>query len=1034
MGRIAIDMGGDVLPLERTPATAPQTAPFVQPASATIKSDRPAQPDDGPSDTPSKLAPLPPNDTKPSGIDEVPVKSGDTIWSIYRQLGLFKDWNQTDATIAKNLPATPWLDPTAFGNRTANPPDALKHMPLGSTVTVLDGKRLDFLAQERAALQSYDSIRGPILKLYDPDERQAAFDAIVAPIQSEFEYTTLGMPVPSQADLDHIADGIRQRAPNDPNLQAAVDEALSNVKDELQQWGRTPDQLGKVMSDATAGDVPQLAADMQKQLVDIGRATLSSTNGDAAQAETAMRAREGVYMTYLGTQNAAVVTKALDAADQQLFVDEPAQRITQAYNDAYAKGGKDAAANAAAAAAHQLRLETDPATKLPGKVALISASPQVQAIMQKIAQSIGDGMHSHTGAPPPKPYSTMLMDFSAAMQNTFDSDDPALGMSEGKDTVDKMAGYLADAIDQGAKPGDNPLSAQGRWLSGVLSRGLSEDGSAALPAALTARANATGNAALADAGNAALAGGIDAYKSTKLTPLQEKAAKILVPIERGPDKKEWGGLQTQADKDATVQKLQKGLLASDLTDIVDGQTNAMQYYAKFKGVLDRYGNALHGEGYDSGFRNNVFWTSTSDSVTGTVSAFEKAAGFDAAKIKAGQIPFTQFWWQSRVATGSLKFVAKQSAKQALLNASTSSADDSNLLKKVFGAARDGTPRTLTGLMSGLFYSNSLVTADAAQQDTSPNKLVNAAYKLDNAGFTVLYDTLSASQLADFVAPDWKKSVFGAMKVKEGAKEVEVAATPQRRILEAALARMDTAALSDSGKRLLSTSLKQAARRTLLSGTSDLAGGLVAWAGLAPMFFDPNPVNPGHEFAYATAGVADLGTYAARSLLQSGVTLTAEDIAGETLAGLTVDGWTGVGFVLNLAAAGVQFLANQDDIVHLADPVSKYLVAQGVPPDIAGPFARHMMNSGFGATSAGPALTAYFRAKGKTNADMIAWMKTVKTGGDADTIATYFKEMDIYHHDKDGNAVLEPQQVAWTDDFLDKQIGASGFQPGAQIHP
>lgn len=1025
MVRIAIEGGGDVLSLDRVPTTAPQTAPTVLPASATTKSDRPVQPDPDPTDPAAKLAPLPPNDTKPSGIDEVPVQSGDTIWSIYRQLGLFKDWNQTDATIAKNLPATPWLDPSAFGNRAANPPDAVKDMPLGSTVTVLDGKRLDFLAQERAALQSYDSVRGPILKLYDPDDRQAAFDAIVAPIQSEFEYTTLGMPVPSQTDLDHIADGIRQRAPNDSNFQAAVDEALSNVKGELQQWGRTPDQLGTVMSDAAAGNVPQLTADMQKQLVDVGRATLTGTNGDAAQAETAMRAREGVYMTYLGTQNAPVVTKALDAADKQLFVDEPAQRITQAYNDAYAKGGKDAAANAAAAAAHQLRIETDPATKLPGKVALISASPQVQAIMQKIAQSIGDAMHSHTGAPPPRPYSTMLADFSASLQNTFDSDDPALGMSEGKDTVDKMAGYLVDAIDQGVKRGDDPLSAQGRWLSGVLSRGLSEDGSAALPAALAARANATGNAALADLANAALAGGIDTYRSTKLAPLQDKAAKVLVPIERGPDKKEWGGLQTQADKDATTQKLQNGLLAGDLTDIVNGQTSAMQYYAKFKGVLDRYGSALHGEGYDSGFSNNVFWSSTSDSVTGTVSAFEKAAGFDAAKIKAGQIPFTQFWWQSRVATGSLKFVAKQSAKQALLNASTSSADDSNLLKTVFGAARNGTPRTLTGLMSGLFYSNALVTADAAQQNTSPNKFVNDAYKLDNAGFTVLYDTLSASQLADFVAPNWKSTLFGATKIN-GA---DAALTPQRRLLETTLQKVDSMALSDSSKRLLSASL-----RTLLSGTSDLAGGMVAWGGLVPMLLDPNPVNPGHEFAYATAGVADLGTFAARSLLQSGVTLTAEDIAGETLAGLTVDGWTGVGFVLNLGAAGVQLLANQDDIVHQTDSVSKYLEAQGVPQNIADPFARHMMNSSFGATSAGPALTAYFRAKGKTNADMIAWMKTVKTGGDADTIATYFKEMDIYHHDKDGNAVLEPQQVAWTDDFLDKQIGASGFQPGAQIHP
>ncbi|MGN6667492.1 MAG: hypothetical protein ACTHKH_11085 [Trinickia sp.] len=1023
--RIAIEGGGDFTPLYSNPPTTSDTAPNVTPASDKKPADAPRPSAPGASGSDNTVAPLPPVDKTPSGIDEKQVESGDTVWSIYRQLGLFKDWNHTDATIAQNLPATPWLDPQAFGTRPGNPVSAVKDMQPGAIVTVLDGKRLDFLGQQRAALKSYDSIRGPMVKLYDPQDRQAMFDAVLAPVQNEIEYSTLGMPVPSQADLDQIAKGIKARAPDDPHLQSAVDTAVANVQAELEKWGRTPDQLGKIMSDASAGNAQQLSTDMQQQLLDVGKATLASTKGDAAQAETAIRAREGVYATYLGTQNAGLVTKALTGAEKQLFVDEPVGRITQAYDTAYAKGGKDAAAQAAAAAAQQLRIETDPNAKLPGKVAQIAADPQVQQIMRKIAQSIGGALNEPPGRPPAPPASTTLADFSAAMQNTFDSDDPSLGMSQGKETVDKMAGYLIDAIGNGKVTATDAMTQHGGWLVGVLTRGLGEDGNAALPAALAAQGNARGNVLMSKAGDAALAGGIDEYNSTKLKPLQEKAAQVLVPLQRAPKKDEWGSLQTQAEKDATTDKLQKGILASDLTDIVNGQTAAMQEYAKFKGVLDRYGSALKGEGYDSDANFNNWWSSTSGSVTSTVASFEKAAGFDAAKAQAGKIPFTQFWWQSRVANGSLKFFSQQMAHQALAGV-TPSDDGHGVLRALFGTPETGgaglLPRSMTGLMGGLFLSNSLVASDAAKQTAGKHDFASQAWTLDNEGFAALYSTLGASQLMNFVAPNWKTNLFGTNAA--GAPN-----TPQRQILDAALQRVEASEMSDASKRMMSSAL-----RTALSGTSDLAGGLVAWGGLIPMVMQQGSTNPAHEFAYATAGVADLGTYAARSMLQSGVTFGAEDIAGETLAGLTVDGWTGVGFVLNIAAAGVQLLANQDDVIHQADSVSKYLEAEGVPHELADPFARHMLNDHLGGTSAGPFLTAYFRAKGKTNEDMIDWMKSVKNGDTADSIATYAKEQDIFKHDKDGNAVLTPDQVAQFDAYLDSDVGSGGFKPGAQVHP
>ncbi|WP_206952653.1 type IV pilus assembly protein FimV [Trinickia acidisoli] len=1039
MQRIELADGG-FAPLQ--PVTSPQTPPPpAKPASAGTASDKTAPATSAaspPSPKAPAIAPLPSNDA--TSDNQVTVQPGDTIWSIYQQLGLFANATNPNTTVAKNLPATPWLDPSAFGNRPANPANAVNDIQPGSTVTVLDGKRLDFLSAERTALQNYDSIRGPLLKLYTPEDREAAFDAVVAPVQSEIEYATLGTPAPTQADLNRIAGIIEQRAPNDSQFASAVATAVDNVNAELTTWGRTPDQLGQIISDAKSGNVQQLTADMQKQLVGVGQATLSSTGGDAAQADTAIRGRVGVYVTYLGTQNASLVTKAMNAAEQQLLVSEPEQRIVSAYNNAYAKGGNNAAATAAAAAAHQLRVELDPSTKLPASVAQIAASPQVQDIMRKITSAIGDELHQY--GKNTTSLGKTVIDFSFAMQSTFDSDNPSLGMSEGKNTVDKMAGYLIDAIDKGdSMPGDTMVE-HGSLLVDWLVDGLGMDGSAALPAALAAQGNATGNVLFAKAGDAALAGGIDAYTGTNLQPLQTKAAKAFVPVVLGPT--EWGGLQNANQKNTTVQALEKGPLAGDLTDIANSQAKALQYYAKFEGVLSRYGKALSGQGFDSPIGLNSWWTSNSNSVTSTVDSFAKAAGFDTAKTQASQVPITQFWWQSRVATGSVKFFSQQLAKSGLPSSATpndpsavlseaeseassseASSSGSSLLNTLFGTAETGgaglVPRAVSGFMAGLFYGNSLVAASAAQQSTG-SKWAARLSTYDNDGFAALYSIFSVSQLMNFVAPSWKSSLFGLTAT-------HAAATPQRRILEAALEKVMASSMSDAGKQMTSAALK-----TALSGTGDLAGAAVAWLGLIPQIMNDSTTNPAHDVAYGLAGTADLGTYFARSMIQGAGTTGLDDIAGATFANLTADGWTGAGFVINIGAASIQFLANQDDIVHQGDSVTKYLEVQGVPSNLAEPFARHMMNGTLGATSAGPAITAYFRAKGKTNADMIDWMKTVKNGSVADYIATYFKELDIYHHDKNGNAELTPDQIAGIDAFLDDDVGPSGFKAGAQVHP
>lgn len=1019
--KIAID-GGD--------GTVPQSVQFAESTTRPPNPARTEPPNDSTSPTGSAtpasangsgIAPLPPTDSTTD--NEIDVKAGDTIWAIYRHLGLFANSNDPDPIIAKNLPATPWLDPSAFGDRPGNPANAVKDMPIGSTVTVLDGKRLDFLSAERSALQSYESMHGKF-KLFDSEDRQDAFDSIVAPVQSEIEYATLLTPVPTQADLDRIANAIKQRAPDDVHLASAVEAAAGHVQTELKDWGRTPDQLGQIIADAKAGNTQQLSADIQRQLVAVGQATLDSTGGDAAQAETAMRARVGVYTTYLGAQNSALVGNASNAAEQQLFVNVPAQRIVGAYNTALAKGGKDAAAKAAAAAAHQLRVELDPNAKLPGKVAQIAADPQVQDIMRKIADNIADGVRQFGGET-----DTMrdtALDFSAAMQSTFDSDDPSIGMSQGKDTVDKMAGYLMDAIDKGETMQGVTMMERGKPLVDWLALGLGKDGSAALPAALAAKGNATGNVFFSKAGYAALAEGIDLYKGMYLDPLQTKAAKLLVPIERGPASNEWGGLQSDSDKDATVQALKNGPLAGDLKDIVNGQTKAMQYYAKFQGVLDRYGNALGGEGYDSPVGTNAWWNSHSNSVKSTIDSFVKGAGLDPAKMQATSVPLTQFWWQSRVATGSMKFFTQQLAKSGLPSSATAD-DGSQLLNALFGNNKTGgagiAPRLMSGFMSGLFYGNSLVAASAADsQAPGASPWAKRLWTIDNDGFAALYGTLSVSQMMDFVAPNWKASVFDVTAT--GA-----AATPQRKVLEAALAKVMASGMSDGGKQMTSAALK-----TALSGTGDLAGAAVAWLGLIPQIMEDKTTNPAHDVAYGLAGVADLGTYLARSAIQGAGELGLEDVAGATFAGLTADGWTGVGIVINIGAAGIQFLANQDDIVHQGDSVKQYLEVQGVPNNLADPFARHMMNDHLGATSAGPFLTAYFKAKGKTNADMIDWMKSVKNGDVADQIATFAKEQDIYKHDKSGNAILTSDQLAGFDAFLDQDIGAGGFQPGAKVHP
>lgn len=1003
---------------QAAPAVSTQSAPSVTPVSAGSANAAPA--------SSASSAPAGQSATQ-QGIEQFIVKPGDSFWSLLaRQSMVDKNALSDDSQLQENLAATPWLDPQAFGTRPGNGHCSLTDMPVGATVTMLDPQRLQFLGEQRQALADAPGLAaelsGPQAKMLSPDERAQMLAPIAKPIVDEINYALLKNGVVSDADIDAVTAAIAARAPNDRAFQQALGVARAQVFASRDSDGRTPDQVGKLQQDQAAGNVAQLKADMRDQLTTVAQTALKDSGGDSAAAMAAITQRLGVYQTYFGQSNGDLVKAVASDVQQQVLVKDPVQSVVDAYNNGLKKGGSRQAALDAAA---QWQRVTDPNKKMPGQVSTITSTlmntsingTDQEPVLKKIIDGLADGMTSVYGDD--KTFKTMDA-VSAALQHTYDSDPPkqpgdtSNTPRPGQAMVDQLTGYLLQTF-KSRQDVQQVVNTNPSTLIELLQSGVQNDGDVAVAASFAAQSNQAGDKLYTNIGDSAIATGLDQYRKKTLDPLAAKTSTDAIAYTQGP--KEFGNLN-----DATQANNALAALAATpdggavFKDIAAGG-DAYDHLQKMKATLDSYTSGMSGAGFDKAATPSPYWGANSKDVIDALQGAIKAVPTPPTPGSAPDTDQTQWWWQSRVMTGAAAYYAKQLG-QVVMPAAPDGTRPPGFVN-LFGDAEKGITGSVTiaknGLLGGLFSINGAYVLNSLQSP-SKDQLMN----VDNALFAGLYNGVGVSMSLDALAPNWKHVLFDTTEKGD-------AATLQRKMLDTLLQKFDGWETNDVVKTTLKTSA-----RTLLASTGDVATLVIAGGGLIPLFADPT-TNPGHEVAYGLAAASDFGSAVAkqlittrteRALAQLAVQQTAENAGKDTataaakqlLWGMAEDRWAGVGLAGNIVAATVQYMANQYDLAHKGDGgVTQYLLAIGVKPEVAEPFARHATTV-TSSESAGPAISAYFRSMGLGTPDMVAWMNKAPNGRVADVIASHFKQIDP-SKDKDGHYVLNKDQIADIQQFL-----------------
>jgi hypothetical protein len=1009
---------------QAAPAVSTTAAPSVTPASSGGSS---AAPTSGAPSTPSTpSAPAGQNATQ-QGIEQFVVKPGDSFWSLIAgQSMIDKNALSDDSQLQQNLAATPWLDPQAFGTRPGNGQCSLTDMPIGATVTMLDPQRLQFLNEQRQALGGAPGLAGelsgPQAKLLSPEEREQMLAPVAKPIVDEINYALLNKGVVSDADIDAVTTAIAARAPNDRAFQQALGMARAQVFASRDSDGRTPGQVGKLQQDQAAGNLDQLKRDMHDQLTTVAQAALKDSGGDSAAALAAITQRLGVYQTYFGKTNGDLVKAVAGDVQQQVLVKDPVQSVVDAYNNGLKKGGSRQAALDAAA---QWQLVTDPNKKMPGQVSAITNTlmntpvngTDAEPVLKKIVDGLADGMTSVYGD---DQTSKTMNALCAALQHTYDSDPPKLpGASAnaarpGQTMVNQLTGYLLQTFksrqDVRQVVGTNPST-----LIELLQSGVQNDGDVAVVASIAAQSNRAGDKLYTNIADSAIATGLDAYRKKTLDPLAAQTGTDAIAYTQGP--KEFGDLNDATQANQALTALKRTPHGGDVFNDIAASGDAYDRLQKMKATLDSYAGDMSGAGFDKAATPSPYWGANSKDVVDALASAIKAVPTPPKPGSADDIDQTQWWWQSRVMTGATAYYAKQLG-QVLMPAAPDGTRPPGFVNW-FGNEAKGITGTVTiaknGLLGGLFAINGAYVLNSLQSP-SKDQLMN----VDNALFAGLYTGVGVTTSLDALSPNWKKTLFGTTEKGD-------AATLQRKMLDTLLQKFDGWETKDLTKTIFKNSA-----RTLLASSGDVATLVIAGGGLIPLFADPT-TNPGHEVAYGLAGASDFGSALAKQVITTRTEQALADVAAQqTLAsagkgaaqsaakqflwGMGEDWWTGAGLAGNIVAAGVQYMANQYDVAHKGDQgVTQYLLALGVKPEVAEPFARHATTLTSG-ESAGPAIDAYFRAMGLGTPEMVAWMNKAPNGHVADVIASHFKRIDP-SKDKDGHYVLSKDQFADIQQFL-----------------
>lgn len=1087
-------------------ATAPSTAPAANAAQVAAASQGTANPSG-------------PNAFTPQGIQQFALQAGDSFWALLakqQQSVVDKNALSDDAQLQKNLAATPWLDQQAFGNRPANKPCTLEHMPIGGTVTLLDGHRLTDLEQQRSALANVEkTFATPAGRKLPPDERDAILqgvenpivdeimhasgngvvsnaelDQIVAPIAARapddpvfqsaitraknlvldnvpraaanaVESATADAPVVTEADIDKILTPLAARSPNDKAFQAALATAKQQVLADMKDQGRTPDQLGQLLKDAASGNTDQLQGDLQAQLYCVGEQTYKDTGGNLTAAAAAIAHRVGPYATYLDPKFKETLQKAVATATQEVTVDQPAQSVVNAYNEALRKGSP---VKAAAAAAHQLQQLMDltqggdDSVKItPAQAQAImdklnqmsidpsSSKPVIKTITDGLAQGVGNAWaHGHKDSAAAQ---QGLTDLAAALQTVHDSDGPPSDnpqgqVRHGKEIVDQVSKQLYQSIESNADANSEMTGEPDQWVLDSV-----KQGNVAMWASITAQFAAPKQNA-SDSIFLALSTGLQDYHDKTLVPLAKEFAADYGVLDMG--NKGYGNLKSSSELDAIRSKIRS--LPGDKTVADDKKLlDAQHYVGEVQWTLQDYATQVGGPGKGSGQDNPALLEF--DQLMGKVGDLQKGTNLQSAHDAAANVQNTQSYWQTRVGLGVLNHTLKLTGNA--VPSMTSSATTQAISAAILGSEASGKKGVLPtavspGIMGPMFLLNASNTYSALGG-------LKGFEQADFAGFAAVYAGVGVNQTLDLVLPNWKDAVFGSNA--DGK-----ALTPMQKALDKLLPKIEEMDIPAARKLAYKSALS-----ATFENFGDVMGPIVAGVGAFQYMGDPQ--DWGHATAFTLATFGDLipalakqglsnaakdaealtkqnlqtkvqQLMAERGISEKAATSIAEksltDVTGKALltqmagdaaegslkqiglqllADSTADGWTGVGLGLNVLAAGAQYLANQHDMAHATDAELKnYLIADGVKPDLAGALAEHKTLL-FGGRDAGAYLTAYGRSQGMTDEQFVQWLNKIPNADAADNIASYAKDALQPSTDKDGHYTLDNDEVEYFQAWL-----------------
>lgn len=840
----------------------------------------------------------------PTGIQQFALQQGNSFWALLAkqsQSVVDKNALSDDAQLKQNLAATPWLDQQAFGNRPANKPCTLDHMPIGGTVTLLDSHRLTDLEQQRSALadaeHTLSTPAGRKLTLDDRDDiRQGVvnpivdeivyasgngvtsssqLDQIVAPIAARapddplfqsavarakalvldnvphaaanaVEAATANSPVVTAADVDKVLAPLAAGSPNDKTFQAALATAKQQVLADMKAQGRTPEQLGQLVQDAASGNTDQLQGDLQAQLYCVGEQAYKDTQGNLTEAMAAIANRSGVYASYLDPKFKDQLQKAVATATQQVTVEQPAQSVVNAYNEGLKKGSP---VQAAAAAAHQLQQLMDLSQGGDNSVKITPA--QAQAIMDKLNQmsvdpsssktvikSITDGLAQGVG----NAWAHGHKDSAAAQKGLTD-----------------LAAALQTVHDSDGPPSD---TANGQRHGKEIVDQVSKDLYQSIESNSDANSEMTGepDGWVLDSvkkGDVAMWASITAqFAAPKQnasdsiflalsTGLQDYHDKTLVPLGKA-FAADYGVLDMGNKgygnlKTASELDSIKGKIRSlpgDKTVADDNKlVDARHYVGEVQWTLQDYATQVAGPGKGSGQDNPALLDF--NSLMGKVGDLQKGTDLHAAHDAAANVQDTQSYWQTRVGLS----VANQALKFVGNKVPSMTSNDTvqAISAAILGSKASGKDGLLpTAISPSILGPMFLLNASNTYSALGG---IKGFEQMDFAGFAAVYAGVGVNMTLDAALPNWKETVF---KTNADGK----ALTPMQKMLDRLLPKIEAMDIPAARKLAYKSALS-----ATFQNFSDVLGPIVAAAGAVNYLTKPDDL--GHATAFTLATFGDL---------------------------------------------------------------------------------------------------------------------------------------------------------------------------------